>query len=220
MRLEMIGIKTFLIPLTLPHTSTSIYIHWWSVQHQGCLNLSGLSRVPGGGQDAIYWVLILSHGLGSVCWLLHVPFCTPLGLMLLSIPLWAVRILSRSFATWVTWETALCCMLGLWWAALGVNGSLGSLGVFKTWPDISIHSPLTPATTFLLLFSTRSARVFLCTEHFQWWSDLKMYQGASSLLKGINQRALANFRHFNLRRDTFPEAEIKGKLINFLHVTR
>lgn len=83
------------------------------------------------------------------------------------------------------------------------------------------HSlPFTPVTTFLLLFFTHSAHVFLCTERFQWWSDLKMYQGTSFLPKGINQMALANFRHFNLRRDTFPEAEIKGKLINFPHVTK
>lgn len=43
------------------------------------------------------------------------------GLMVLCVsispPLWVVRVYSQSFATWVTREVELCCMLGLWWAA-------------------------------------------------------------------------------------------------------
>lgn len=47
-----------------------------------------------------------------------------------------------------------------------------------------------------------------------------MHQAAPFLSRGINQMVMANFRHFNLRRDTFPEAEIKGKLINLLCVIK
>lgn len=167
--------------------------------------MSGLSRIPSGGQDTICRVLLLSPVLCDFCTCLFLPFRA-----------WR-WLVSPPHPTSVSCQdllTVLCLWPGCSCTLLLISRYLQNM--FRHSRSFTMHTIRNSAITFLYISCTG----FLCTEHFQWWSDLKMYQGAASLSRGINQTILANFRHFNLRRDTFPGAEIKGKLINFLHVIK